>query len=56
MYIRIGRPRSSTNRTTVFKQAIADGVALDVPDDIIDKEIEKNFWYLEYRTYKRTSF
>jgi malate dehydrogenase (oxaloacetate-decarboxylating) len=40
----------------VFKQAIADGVALNVPDDIIDKEIEKNFWYPEYRTYKRTSF
>jgi malate dehydrogenase (oxaloacetate-decarboxylating) len=40
----------------VFKQAIADGVALHVPDEVIDKEIEQNFWYPEYRTYRRTSF
>jgi malate dehydrogenase (oxaloacetate-decarboxylating) len=40
----------------VFKQAICDGYALEVPEEIIDKEIDKNFWYPEYRTYKRTSF
>ncbi len=40
----------------VFKQAIADGVAVPVPEDLIDAKIESNFWTPEYRGYRRTSF
>lgn len=41
---------------TVILQAIADGVALPIPLDLIDEKIEKNFWRPEYREYRRTSF
>lgn len=41
---------------TVILQAIADGVALPIPVDLIDEKIEKNFWQPEYREYRRTSF
>lgn len=41
---------------TVILQAIADGVALPIPHDLIDEKIEKNFWHPEYREYRRTSF
>ncbi|WP_414633266.1 NAD-dependent malic enzyme [Cellvibrio sp. UBA7671] len=40
----------------VILQAIADGVALPIPHDVIDEKIEKNFWQPEYREYRRTSF
>ena len=41
---------------TVILQAIADGVALPIPHELIDEKIEKNFWQPEYREYRRTSF
>lgn len=41
---------------TVILQAITDGVALPIPLELIDEKIEKNFWYPEYREYRRTSF
>lgn len=41
---------------TVILQAIADGVALPIPLELIDEKIEKNFWHPEYREYRRTSF
>lgn len=41
---------------TVILQAIADGVALPIPLELIDEKIEKNFWQPEYREYRRTSF
>ena len=40
----------------VIVQAIADGVALPIPYELIDEKIEKNFWQPEYREYRRTSF
>lgn len=40
----------------VFLQAIADGVAMPVPEEVIDPTIESNFWHPEYRDYRRTSF
>lgn len=40
----------------VIKQAILDDVAVPIPDDLIDERIESNFWYPEYREYRRTSF
>lgn len=40
----------------VFVQAMADGVAMPVPNELIDTKIEANFWQPEYRDYRRTSF
>jgi malate dehydrogenase (oxaloacetate-decarboxylating) len=40
----------------VFKQAIADGVAMPVPEELIEDRIQENFWEPEYRMYRRTSF
>ncbi len=40
----------------VGKAAIADGAALEMKDETLLKSIDKNFWYPEYRNYKRTSF
>jgi malate dehydrogenase (oxaloacetate-decarboxylating) len=40
----------------VFSQAIADKVAIPVPEELIESTIEKNFWSPEYRDYRRTSF
>lgn len=40
----------------VVIQAIADGVALPIPEALISEKIEKNFWEPEYREYRRTSF
>ena len=40
----------------VAAQAVADAVALQVPDDALLKAIDKNFWSPEYRSYRRTSF
>lgn len=40
----------------VAKAAIADGVALPLSDEMIEKSIEDNFWKPEYRNYKRIPF
>lgn len=40
----------------VIAQAIADGVALPIPPELIDGKIEQHFWQPEYREYRRTSF
>jgi malate dehydrogenase (oxaloacetate-decarboxylating) len=40
----------------VFKQAVIDGVAMPVPEDLMSEKIEANFWQPEYRDYRRTSF
>lgn len=40
----------------VFKQAIEDGVAMPIPEDLMIEKIEDNFWNPEYREYRRTSF
>jgi malate dehydrogenase (oxaloacetate-decarboxylating) len=40
----------------VFIQAVSDGVAMPVPEELIDSKIEANFWQPEYRDYRRTSF
>lgn len=39
----------------VSKVAIQEGLALEVPDDVLRERIEKNFWLPEYRPYKRVS-
>lgn len=40
----------------VAKQAMADGVATQIPDDALENRIQRNFWHPEYRAYRRTSF
>lgn len=40
----------------VAKAAIADGVALALSDELLEKSIEDNFWKPEYRRYKRIPF
>jgi len=40
----------------VFRQAIADGVAIEIPEELIEQRVKKNFWYPVYRHYRRTSF
>jgi len=50
------REVSKTIALAVAKQAIADGVALKIPDQAIVEAIEHNFWQPEYREYRRTSF
>ena len=40
----------------VAKAAIADGVALQLSDEMITNSIEDNFWKPEYRRYKRIPF
>lgn len=40
----------------VILQAIADGVALPIPVELIEEKIDSNFWQPEYREYRRTSF
>jgi malate dehydrogenase (oxaloacetate-decarboxylating) len=39
----------------VYKQAIIDGVTLEVDDDEIERSIENNFWEPSYRPYKRVA-
>lgn len=39
----------------VAQAAIEDGVALNIPDEVLLANIEK-FWKPEYRTYKRVPF
>lgn len=50
------RELSRSIARAVFIQAINDGVALPVPDELIDDTIQANFWEPEYRDYRRTSF
>ncbi|ABE54026.1 Malate dehydrogenase (oxaloacetate decarboxylating) (NADP+) [Shewanella denitrificans OS217] len=40
----------------VAKVAMAQGLALPLTDELLNKSIEKNFWEPKYRRYKRTSF
>lgn len=40
----------------VALQAMHDGVAITVSEDVLEEKIEKNFWEPEYRNYRRTSF
>ncbi|QQK65407.1 NAD-dependent malic enzyme [Cobetia sp. cqz5-12] len=40
----------------VARQAQADGVALTSSDEIIQANIEKNFWQPRYRAYRRKAF
>ena len=40
----------------VFKQAVSDGVAMPVPEELMAEKIEADFWQPEYREYRRTSF
>lgn len=41
---------------SVTKKAIEQGLAPQVSDEYIQQSIERNFWYPQYRTYKRTAF
>lgn len=50
------RAVSKSIAKAVVVQAIKDGVALPIPDDLIEEKIEGNFWEPEYREYRRTSF
>lgn len=40
----------------VFKQAVEDGVAMPIPEELMLEKIEANFWSPHYREYRRTSF
>ena len=40
----------------VARQAQTDGVALTSSDEIIQANIEKNFWQPRYRAYRRKAF
>ncbi|MDO6745791.1 NAD-dependent malic enzyme [Gilvimarinus sp. 1_MG-2023] len=50
------RSVSKTIALEVFRQAVADGVAMSVPEELMVTKIEKNFWHPSYRDYRRTSF
>lgn len=50
------RDLSKTIALAVFKQAVKDGVAMPIPEDIMYEKIQAEFWYPEYREYRRTSF
>jgi malate dehydrogenase (oxaloacetate-decarboxylating) len=50
------RGLSQTIALEVFKQAVADGVAMPIPEDIMREKISAEFWQPEYREYRRTSF
>ena len=39
----------------VAKVAMAQELALPIPDELLEKRIEGNFWKAEYRPYKRVS-
>ncbi len=40
----------------VYLQAIKDGYAVDIAEDVIEQVINSNFWEPVYREYRRTSF
>ena len=48
-------PLSKKIAFAVAKKAMEEGVALEMSDDAILKAIDKNYWYPEYRNYKRCS-
>lgn len=50
------RQVSKTIAVEVYRQAVADGVAVAVPEELMAQKVEENFWYPRYRTYRRTSF
>ncbi len=50
------RVLSQSMALAVAKQAIEDGVATAVPDEVILERIRANFWEPEYRHYRRTTF
>ena len=50
------RSLSKTIALAVFKQAVLDGVAMPIPEDIMREKIDAEFWQPEYREYRRTSF
>jgi len=50
------REVSLTIAFKVAKQAMQEGVAIEVPDELIKKRIDNSFWKPEYREYRRTSF
>jgi len=37
----------------ITKIAQKQGVALEIPDELLKKKIDKNFWVPRYRKYKR---
>ncbi|MFT6330230.1 MAG: malate dehydrogenase (oxaloacetate-decarboxylating) [Bermanella sp.] len=39
----------------VAKVAMGQGLALPIPDEMLEQRIESNFWKPEYRSYKRVS-
>ncbi|MFS1424131.1 hypothetical protein [Shewanella sp. 10N.286.48.A6] len=39
----------------VAKKAIEQELALPCPDELLQQQIESNFWEPEYRRYKRTA-
>jgi malate dehydrogenase (oxaloacetate-decarboxylating) len=39
----------------VAKVAMGQGLALPIPDEVLEQRIESNFWKPEYRPYKRVS-
>lgn len=39
----------------VAKQAQADGVALETPEELLLQAIERNFWFPRYRFYRRSA-
>lgn len=50
------RTVSKSIAKAIVLQAIADGVAMPIPEDLIEEKIQQNFWEPEYREYRRTSF
>ena len=48
-------PLSKRIAFAVAKKAMEEGVALEMSDEAILKAIDKNYWYPEYRNYKRCS-
>ena len=40
----------------VALQAIEDGLALPVAEEVLEQELVNQFWQPEYRQYRRTSF
>ncbi|MDN5938976.1 MAG: oxaloacetate-decarboxylating malate dehydrogenase, partial [Salinisphaera sp.] len=55
---RLGRVRelSQAIAFAVAKQAQEDGVALRSSDEVIQQNVQRNFWYPRYRNYRRATF
>ncbi|MFT6348676.1 MAG: malate dehydrogenase (oxaloacetate-decarboxylating) [Psychromonas sp.] len=50
------RPISKAIAYAVAQQAIADGLALPVSEETMQRRLVDNFWAPKYRAYRRTSF